>query len=593
MSDEHTTRLRWTDGEALDPEAFAGFLGPGGFFELVEEDVLGARLALFANRQRSIGAMVEAAAGHGDRPFLVEGDRTVTFADLPARVAGAAARLAAAGVERGDRVAMAGRPSLDHCLVALGTMARGAVATVLNPSWTADETAHAVDLTAPALAVGEDGPLTFADLLAGPAPEALAPEAVAVDEDDPATVIFTSGTTGRPKGATLSHRNIVHFCWSAAATTLVRRLVAPATSPPGAAGGAGNPPAVIASAPLFHMSGLLGQLVNAVAWGITLVVPPPGRWDASTHLALTERHRVTTWSIVPTQLWRIVEHPDLDRFDLSSLETIGGGGATFPPELLRRTAERLPGVGAGVRVGYGMTEASGTLTLLLPPVTDAGSRLGGRGGGRGRGRGPRPRGARAARPARSGRSGVAAPACSSGYWGNDDATGAVLRRRPLVRHRRLRTPRDRVRRQPVPVRREPAARPDHPGRREHLPDRDREPARRAPGGRRRRGGRRARPEWGEQVKAVVVVAEGPTVDDDDLRDWVGTTLARFKVPTLVERRPELPRTALGKLDKALLAVRWPRLSRRPAPPSRRRTATAHRRNSVTGFSFGASAGLGW
>ena len=88
MTDEHATRLRWTDGEALDPEAFAGFLGPGGFFELVEEDVLGARLAVFANRQPSIGAMVEAAAGHGDRPFLVEGDRTVTFADLPARVAG-------------------------------------------------------------------------------------------------------------------------------------------------------------------------------------------------------------------------------------------------------------------------------------------------------------------------------------------------------------------------------------------------------------------------------------------------------------------------------------------------------------------------
>ena len=175
---------------------------------------------------------------------------------------------------------------------------------------------------------------------------------------------------------------------------------------------------MIASAPLFHMSGLLGQLVNAVAWGITLVVPPPGRWDASTHLALTERHRVTTWSIVPTQLWRIVEHPDLDRFDLSSLETIGGGGATFPPELLRRTAERLPGVGAGVRVGYGMTEASGTLTLLLPPVTDADlASVGGAVAGA-EVEVRDPEGHALAARARSGRSGVAAPACS---W----ATGAT------------------------------------------------------------------------------------------------------------------------------------------------------------------------
>ena len=551
MSDEHATRLRWTDGEALDPEAFAGFLGPGGFFELVEEDVLGARLALFANRQRSIGAMVEAAAGHGDRPFLVEGDRTVTFADLPARVAGAAARLAAAGVERGDRVAMAGRPSLDHCLVALGTMARGAVATVLNPSWTADETAHAVDLTAPTLAVGEDGPLTFADLLAGPAPEALAPEAVAVAEDDPATVIFTSGTTGRPKGATLSHRNIVHFCWSAAATTLVRRLVAPATSPPGAAGGAGNPPAVIASAPLFHMSGLLGQLVNAVAWGVTLVVPPPGRWDASTHLALTERHRVTTWSIVPTQLWRIVEHPDLDRFDLSSLETIGGGGATFPPELLRRTAERLPGVGAGVRVGYGMTEASGTLTLLLPPVTDADlASVGGAvAGAEVEVRDPE---GHALPPDEVGQIWGRSAGVFLGYWGNDDATRAVFdgdRWYATGDYGRLGTASDgspclfvESRLRDLIIRGGENIYPieienrlvEHPAVVDAavvgVPD----------------------PEWGELVKAVVVVAEGATVGDDDLRDWVGTTLARFKVPTLVERRPELPRTALGKLDKARL-----------------------------------------
>jgi acyl-CoA synthetase (AMP-forming)/AMP-acid ligase II len=540
-------RLRWTEGDALAPDTFAGILGPGGVFEMVEDDVLGARLPVFVRRPRSLAATVDAAAGHGDRPFAVEGDRTVTFADLPDRVRDVAARLAAAGVGRGDRVAMAGRPSLDHCLVALGTMARGAIATVLNPAWTDDEVAHALATTAPTLHLGEDGPRSFADLLAGPAPTPLAPDEVAVAEDDAATIIFTSGTTGRPKGAVLSHRNAIHFCWSAAATNLVHRLAVPGGSAPGG----GNPPAVVASAPLFHMSGLLGQLVNAVTWGITLVVPPPGRWDATTHLELTERHRVTTWSLVPTQLWRIVDHPDLDRFDLSSLEAIGGGGAAFPPELLRRAAERLPGAGTGVRVGYGMTEASGTLTLVLPPVGDAdlASVGGATAGSEVEVRDP------SGRPLPEGEIGQIwgrSAGVFRGYWGNEAATRAVFDEDRwyatgdygrielegtdggrLFVESRLRDMIIRGGENIYPIEIENRL-VEHPAIVDAavvgVPDRV----------------------LGEQVKALVVVAPGAEVGDDEVRDWVGATLARYKVPALVERRDALPRNALGKLDKEQL-----------------------------------------
>ena len=540
-------RLRWTEGDALDPDTFAGFLGPGGFFEMVEEPVLGTQLPVFARRPPSLAAVVDAAAGHGDRPFVVEAERTVTFAELPSRVADAAARLAAAGVGRGDRVAMAGRPSLDHCLVVLGTMARGAVATVLNPAWTDDEVAHARAATSPALALGEAGALTFADLLSGPAPAPLTADDIAVDEDDPATIIFTSGTTGRPKGAVLSHRNAIHFCWSSAATTLVRRLATPGAAP----AGAGHPPAVIASAPLFHMSGLLGQLVNAVTWGITLVVPPPGRWDETVHLELTERHRVTTWSIVPTQLWRIIDHPDLHRYDLSSLETIGGGGATFPPELLRRTAERLPGVGAGVRVGYGMTEASGTLTLLQPPVEDAdlASVGGATAGSEVEVRDPE---GRPLPEAEVGQIWGRSAGIFLGYWGDEAATAAVLDGDRwyatgdygridggrLFVESRLRDMIIRGGENIYPIEIENRL-VEHPAIADAavlgVPDRV----------------------LGQQVKAVIVLGPGAELDDATVREWVGATLARYKVPTVVERRDALPRTALGKLDKSRLLAEAP------------------------------------
>jgi acyl-CoA synthetase (AMP-forming)/AMP-acid ligase II len=294
------------------------------------------------------------------------------------------------------------------------------------------------------------------------------------------------------------------------------------------------------------MSGLLGQLVNAVTWGITLVVPPPGRWDATTHLELTQRHRVTTWSLVPTQLWRIVDHPDLDRFDLSSLETIGGGGAAFPPELLRRAAERLPGAGAGVRVGYGMTEASGTLTLVQPPVCEADlASVGGATAGsevevRDPDRRPLPEGEVGQIWGRS--AGIFV-----GYWGNEAATRAVFDEDRwyatgdygridggrLFVESRLRDMIIRGGENIYPIEIENRL-VEHPAIVDAavvgVPDRV----------------------LGEQVKAFIVVAPGAVVADDEVREWVGATLARYKVPALVERREALPRNALGKLSKEQL-----------------------------------------
>jgi acyl-CoA synthetase (AMP-forming)/AMP-acid ligase II len=543
--------------ERLDQAWRDGLLGPGRLFELVDDDVAGVSLSVFAQRSRSmVEVLARAATSYGDRPYLVGPDHTVTFAEAPA----AAARFASVlvdqhGLAAGDRVALAGRFSVEHAMSVWGATHAGAVVATMNPAWTATELATASALVSPRLLVvdddvaariadggGIDAPvIRFADLAAEADEVAgvVAPPAE-VHEDDPFAIIFTSGTTGTPKGATLSHRNAIQFSMAAAATSAVHSIINEIPRGEGV-------PAVIAASPLFHISGLLGQLTNSACWGTTLVVAPAGRWDATVHLELTERHRVTSWSIVPTQLWRLIDHPHLDRYDLSSLEMVGGGGATFPPELLRRTAERLPGIALALRVGYGMTETAGTATLLQPPIPD--DRLASVGtpvagaevkivGADGR---PVPDG-------EIGEISIRSAQVFLGYWGNEAATAAVLDADRWYRtgdfgrlddgyltlESRLR---DLIIRggeniYPIEVENRLVEHPDIDDAAVLGVD---------------------HPTLGQEVRAVIVVRDGATVTTDDVRQWAGAALARFKVPTVVDVVDALPRNETGKVLKAQLA----------------------------------------
>ena len=100
---------------------------------------------------------------------------------------------------------------------------------------------------------------------------------------------------------------------------------------------------------MFHVAGLNCSLVLAPLSGQTIVYPPPGKWQEAVQLALTEKYRGTVWSLVPTQLWRLLEWPTLKDYDLTSLRTVGGGSAVWPPELLRKLEETLPWVRPGPR----------------------------------------------------------------------------------------------------------------------------------------------------------------------------------------------------------------------------------------------------
>lgn len=326
---------------------------------------------------RNLRALFDAAVErHPRRLLLVGDDRTWTMAEATSDT-DAVARLL---VERhrigpGDRVAIVAANSPEHGLLMWAILSIGAAVVGLNGWWTSDELAHGVALTSPALITGDArrlerlattavaGPpvVRLDDLVAEARAAGGAPRApAAVDEDDPAVVLFTSGTSGRPKGAILSHRNIVHFASVSGLGAAIGAALAPAPPPD-------SQPASILASPMFHVSGMLAILMSGPALGIKLVFAPPGRWDASRHLELSVAHRISSWwSGVPTQFGRLLRHPDLTRCDLSALRSAGGGGAPFPPELVRLFGEKLPGV--SLANGYGMSETVGLGTLAAGPM---------------------------------------------------------------------------------------------------------------------------------------------------------------------------------------------------------------------------------
>jgi long-chain acyl-CoA synthetase len=174
---------------------------------------------------------------------------------------------------------------------------------------------------------------------------------VDVAPDDDATILYTSGTTGRPKGAVSTHRAVVQSLMAfacRAAVEAVRNADSSGDTP-----AAANPPAFILIVPLFHVTGCVPVMLSCFVNGLKLVVMY--KWDPSRALQLIERERVTNFVGVPTQSWDLLEAPDFAQYDTSSLVSIGGGGAPAPPELVKRVETNFKG---RPNIGYGMTETN-------------------------------------------------------------------------------------------------------------------------------------------------------------------------------------------------------------------------------------------
>ncbi len=372
-------------------QAHAILTGPGTVAEVVEAEVHGVRIKVWKNLPPTLGSVVELARTHGEATFLVHEDERVSYEAFYRAVGAFARELQAAGVRKGDRVALAMRNLPEWVVCAYGAAVAGAIATPLNAWWTGPELEYGLaDSGARVLIVDAERygrlaehlrscpaleriyvsreadeiahPLVvrLEDVLGEPGawerlPDQPLPDA-GLGTDDDAALFYTSGTTGKPKGAVCTHRGIngnIFTSGVAVARAYLRRGEAPPTPDP-----ADPQWCNLVAVPFFHVTGFIAMLNPAMARGAKLVMMR--RWDTERALQLIERERVTQTGGVPTIAWQILEHPDRAKYDLSSLQLVAYGGAPSAPELVRRLKSTFAPLWPAN--GWGMTETSGTVT---------------------------------------------------------------------------------------------------------------------------------------------------------------------------------------------------------------------------------------
>ncbi len=369
--------------------------GPGGPFEVVVEDVLGVPMQVYRNRLGTMRDLLAMADARADTEFLVHEDRRLTFGEHNAMVRRLTASLAEMGVGPGDRVALLSANTVEWVVTFWAAAAAGATLVPLNAWWKTEELEYALrdsgarvlvcdakrraamgDLPSrveslevvavidgrQAGAAGAEaaglGELRFSDLVLGEGLPPALPD-VTVAEDDILGILYTSGTTGAPKGATVTHRQAIANLQNIFVIGLagaMRGAAAPELS-------ADTQSAALLVVPLFHVTGSLATMVVTYASGGKLVLMPPGRFDPETAMRIIESERITAIGGVPTVMWRIVESPALGRYDLSSVSRASYGGAPAAPELVERIESAFPKLRQTLSTAYGLTETASVATI--------------------------------------------------------------------------------------------------------------------------------------------------------------------------------------------------------------------------------------
>ncbi len=553
-------------------EAVAELTSPGARFEIETVPVGGVPTKVFKQRLHSLRELAQLAyAKRHDTELLVYGDERYTYGEFFELANSASTVLRRDhGLDVGDRVAILSANNPTWCLAFWAALNANAVAVGINGWWKADEIMFGLDDSGASVLVADRGRFArirdridelvgvgaiflvdpepddldlderihdAADLLAEPTAEF--PD-VPIDEDDPAVILYTSGTTGRPKGAVGTHRSWFASTHNVSAVSAAIAAASPADSPPSS-----GADVRLLCVPLFHVSGAQSHLVAGLLAGWKLVMPE-GRFEPEKTMRLIETEGVTAWAAVPTMVSRVCQHPDRDAFDLGGVRSIGYGGAPAPSDLTAGVRETFPNVTYQANI-YGLTETSGVSTL-----NGGQSRLD-RPGSVGRAlmtvdveirdedRHPLPAG-------ETGEVCVRGPHIIAGYWNRAAATADAIVDGWL-----------------------------HTGDLGHLDDEgyllitDRAKDMIIRGGENiycveiedRLAGHPSvleaavvgvpHPDLGEDVKAFVQVAPGSTVTVVELQAWVAEMLADFKVPSRIEIGPDsLPRNETGKVLKNVL-----------------------------------------
>jgi acyl-CoA synthetase (AMP-forming)/AMP-acid ligase II len=346
----------------------AGVTGPDGQIRVGRDE---RGLATVTNLPATLPAFFDAfCALHADTLAVVAEDERLTFKDLNDWANRLASALATGfGIGKGDRVAIAMRNAPTWIVAYMAALKAGAVAVLVNGWWQADELIHGLTLTEPKLiladasrarrvaATGLNIP-TVALPIERPLPEALAPildksdGAATLPEvmpEDDATILFTSGSTGAAKGAVSTHRAVTNGVYTYAMGLLSMLGVLEGEGRPPR-----NPPRTLVNVPLFHVTGEVPVMLNSFVIGRTMVLM--AKWDAGEALRLIERETITYFVGVPTMSLELMQHPDRDKYDLSSLTDIAAGGAARPDAQVERLAESIEG--AQPALGYGLTETN-------------------------------------------------------------------------------------------------------------------------------------------------------------------------------------------------------------------------------------------
>ena len=357
-------------------EAVAEITGPGGRYEVGEIEVGGITYTAFTGAPPTLRDLFDLTRLYDQTEFLVYEDERYTFADVYARADGlAAALIDRYGVQKGDRVAIAMRNFPEWVMAYLGALSAGAVVVSMNAWWTADELDYGLEDSGATVLVADQERVErtrgSADRLRFHTVGVRLPEGdthPTVDRwedvvvpgatferpelspDDDATILYTSGTTGHPKGAVSTHRAVVQALMGFGCKVDIDGLRRPEE-----ASGRTGAPVFILIVPLFHVTGNVPVLLGSLASGLKLVIMH--KWDPGRALELIEREKVTQFVGVPTQSWDLLEHPDFDKYDTSSLASVGGGGAPAPPQLVSRVAGSFKA--ARPNIGYGMNETNG------------------------------------------------------------------------------------------------------------------------------------------------------------------------------------------------------------------------------------------